>query len=208
MNTKKHNESAKADGRNIYERLSDATKEIPTVVKTKNKGMPFKTVSHDDGLEAVRGPLLRNGVIAIPSKLEFTQDGNRSQAIMNIRFQNIYDKDDYQVVPSVGQGIGNDDKGPGKAMSYAFKYALLKTLAIKTGDDADNEHTEDKFINKDADAAKKRIEMQIQSIETEEDLKEFRANNKLKEDLKTVHQSNPKIADQLKQAVKDIQLTK
>ena len=195
MNTKKSTSPAETGG-NIYQRLASAIQEIPTVVKTKNKGMPFKTVSHDDVLEAVRGPLLRNGIIAIPSKLEFTT------------FQNIYNKDDYQIVPSVGQGIGNDDKGPGKAMSYAFKYALLKTLAIKTGDDADNEHTEDKFINKDADAAKKRIEMQIQSIETEEDLKEFRANDKLKEDLKTVHQSNPKIADQLRQAVKDIQLTK
>lgn len=207
MNTKKSTSPAETGG-NIYQRLASAIQEIPTVVKTKNKGLPFETVSHDDVLEAVRGPLLRNGIIAIPSKLEFTQDGNRSQAVMNIRFQNIYNKDDYQVVPSVGQGIGNDDKGPGKAMSYAFKYALLKTLAIKTGDDADNEHTKNKFINKDADAAKKRIEMQIQSIETEEDLKEFRANDKLKEDLKTVHQSNPKIANQIRQAVKDIQLTK
>ena len=129
MNTKKSTSPAETGG-NIYQRLASAIQEIPTVVKTKNKGLPFETVSHDDVLEAVRGPLLRNGIIAIPSKLEFTQDGNRSQAVMNIRFQNIYNKDDYQVVPSVGQGIGNDDKGPGKAMSYAFKYALLKTQAI------------------------------------------------------------------------------
>jgi hypothetical protein len=31
------------------------------------------------------------------------------------------------------------DKGPGKAVSYAFKYALLKVFCLETGDDPDND---------------------------------------------------------------------
>ena len=40
-------------------------------------------------------------------------------------------------VETFGFGIDDQDKGPGKAMSYAVKYALLKTLGLETGDDPD-----------------------------------------------------------------------
>ncbi len=33
------------------------------------------------------------------------------------------------------------DKGPGKAISYAFKYACLKLFCLETGEDADNDAT-------------------------------------------------------------------
>ena len=190
--------------RNIYERLHAALQEINTVVKTKSGGMPFKTVSHDDVLDAVKQPLLQHGVIVFPSDIECSQDGNRFQCIMKLRFQNIHDKEDYIIVPSAGQGIGNDDKGPGKAMSYAFKYGLLKTLLIKTGDDADNEHTEGKHVSKEAEAALRRVKMQIDSIETEEDLKEFRNNEKAKDDFRLLKKHNPTVASELHEKVKNI----
>jgi hypothetical protein len=36
-------------------------------------------------------------------------------------------------------GIDDSDKGPGKAISYAVKYALLKALGLETGDDPDED---------------------------------------------------------------------
>ena len=36
-----------------------------------------------------------------------------------------------------GDGIDTQDKGPGKAMTYADKYALMKAYKIITGDDPD-----------------------------------------------------------------------
>lgn len=38
---------------------------------------------------------------------------------------------------SLGYGQGNDDKGPGKAVTYAVKAWLLKTFALQSGDDPD-----------------------------------------------------------------------
>jgi hypothetical protein len=38
-----------------------------------------------------------------------------------------------------GYGIDNQDKGPGKAMSYAVKYAMLKTFCLETGDDPEKD---------------------------------------------------------------------
>jgi hypothetical protein len=40
-------------------------------------------------------------------------------------------------VETFGYGVDAQDKGPGKAMSYGVKYALLKVLGLETGDDPD-----------------------------------------------------------------------
>ena len=47
-----------------------------------------------------------------------------------------------------GHGVDTQDKGAGKATTYALKYALLYTFMVPTGkiDDADNEHSETKEI--------------------------------------------------------------
>ena len=38
-----------------------------------------------------------------------------------------------------GDGVDTYDKAPGKAMTYADKYALMKAYKISTGDDPDQE---------------------------------------------------------------------
>jgi hypothetical protein len=50
---------------------------------------------------------------------------------------NIDDRTDYIDVETFGYGVDPQDKGPGKAMSYGVKYALLKVLGLETGDDPD-----------------------------------------------------------------------
>ena len=40
-----------------------------------------------------------------------------------------------------GYGIDPADKGIGKAISYSFKYALLKTFCLETGDDPDQDQS-------------------------------------------------------------------
>ena len=50
-----------------------------------------------------------------------------------------------QVLSGYGQGVDSQDKGAGKATTYALKYTLLYTFLTPTGkiDDADNTHSED-----------------------------------------------------------------
>jgi hypothetical protein len=66
-----------------------------------------------------------------------SQDGNRTVAVFTVRFENIDDRTDYIDVETFGYGVDPQDKGPGKAMSYGVKYALLKVLGLETGDDPD-----------------------------------------------------------------------
>jgi len=49
-----------------------------------------------------------------------------------------------QVLSGYGHGIDSQDKGAGKASTYALKYVLLYTFLVPTGkiDDADNTHSD------------------------------------------------------------------
>ena len=49
-----------------------------------------------------------------------------------------------QVLTGYGHGVDSQDKGAGKATTYALKYTLLYTFLVPTGkiDDADNTHSD------------------------------------------------------------------
>jgi hypothetical protein len=47
-------------------------------------------------------------------------------------------------IESIGSGIDSQDKATGKALTYAYKYALLRLFAIPTGEDPDRHASVDK----------------------------------------------------------------
>ena len=130
----------KKDTRNIYQRLAAAMQEVTYVQKERKNGMQYTVVSHDAVTAKVRPALLKQGIVYFPVACEHTQNGNRTEVTMTVRFVNIDDPSDTIDTPTFGYGIDQQDKGPGKAMSYAVKYALLKTLGLETGDDADHDN--------------------------------------------------------------------
>ena len=58
------------------------------------------------------------------------------------RFVNMEKPDEFVEVVTYGDGVDPQDKAPGKAMTYADKYALLKAYKIQTGDDPDQHYSE------------------------------------------------------------------
>lgn len=123
--------------KNIHQRIADAMQEVTYIQKERKQGMRYTIVSHDAVTAKVRPALLKSGVVYYPIRCETGQSGNRTEARMTIRFVNIDEPTDLIDVETFGYGIDDQDKGPGKAMSYAVKYALLKTLGLETGDDPD-----------------------------------------------------------------------
>jgi hypothetical protein len=122
---------------NIHQRLHAAQARVDYVQKEKKAGMRYSIVSHDAVTAKVRPILHDCGVVYYPIGIHHTQHGNRTEVAMCVRFANIDNPEDHIDVPSLGYGIDDQDKGPGKAISYAVKYALLKTLGLETGDDPD-----------------------------------------------------------------------
>lgn len=124
---------------NIHQRLAAAMQKVTYIQKEKKQGMRYSIVSHDAVTAKVRPALLEAGVIYHVSSLSFEQLGNRTQCHVVVSFVNVDDPREKLETQSFGYGIDDQDKGPGKAMSYAVKYALLKTLGLETGDDPDHE---------------------------------------------------------------------
>lgn len=122
---------------NIAQRISAAMNDVDYIQKEKKQGMQYTIVSHDAVTAKVRPILHKHGIVYYPRDMHVNQSGNRTEACFNVRFENIDDRTDFIDVATFGYGVDGQDKGPGKAMSYGVKYALLKVLGLETGDDPD-----------------------------------------------------------------------
>lgn len=154
---------------NIYEKLSKVTEEITAVAKNLNVGYgksSYKAVGEADVLAAVKPAELKYGVYSFPASREIVdsavltsvdKDGNeKRQLFMRVktvyRFVNMEKPDEYVDMVTYGDGVDPGDKAPGKAMTYADKYGLLKAYKIITGDDPDQKASETlKAFEKKAD---------------------------------------------------------
>jgi hypothetical protein len=126
-----------SDKLNVHQRLAKVMADVTYVQKERKTGMNYTIVSHDAVTAKVRPALLAAGIVYYPVRCEHHHNGNRAECSLTVRFVNIDEPTDFFDVPTFGYGIDPQDKGPGKAMSYAVKYALLKALGLETGDDPD-----------------------------------------------------------------------
>lgn len=128
-----------ADVRNLYQRIRDVMGEIGYVQRDKRTtgGAIYKYVSHDAVVRHVRGALIKHGVVALASVVpdSVKQNGNRTQAITELRLVNADNPSESITLYGLGFGIDSQDKGPGKAASYGKKYALIQAFLLETGDD-------------------------------------------------------------------------
>ena len=138
---------------NIYEKLSKITSEISTVAKNLSVEAgksSYKAVGEADVLAAVKPIEAKYGVYSYPYKRQVidsgeivstTKYGDRKQLYLRVetvyRFVNIEKPEEFVEITTYGDGVDTQDKAPGKAMTYADKYALLKAYKIQTGDDPD-----------------------------------------------------------------------
>lgn len=135
----------KPERRNIHQRISAVMADVAYVQKEDKKvNNQYTFVSHDAVTKAVRGALIEHGIVAIPSVTSWSQDGNRTSVDLCVDFVNIDQPDDRVSVNVFGFGVDQQDKGPGKAFSYAKKYAYLQTFALETGDDPERDSIDHK----------------------------------------------------------------
>lgn len=133
----------KNDRPNLYQRLRDVMLDVKAINKESKKvNGQYTFVSHDSVAKALHDPLAKHGVVMLPTVSELKQDGNRTTAKVDVTFVNIDNPEEKTTVTYWGYGIDNQDKGVGKAISYAVKYCLLKTFCLETGDDVEKDTQE------------------------------------------------------------------
>ncbi|HWY79563.1 MAG TPA: ERF family protein [Candidatus Sulfotelmatobacter sp.] len=125
---------------NIFQRINAVMKEVDYIQKGEKKvANQYRYCSHDQVSSALHGPMAKHGIVAVPTVVEMTQNGTMTIAKIQMTFVNIDNPQDWFSVAYTGYGIDSGDKGPGKAISYACKYAMLKTFCLETGDDPDHD---------------------------------------------------------------------
>lgn len=129
---------------NIFQRIGKVMEDVEYIQKKDQaaKGLPYKFVSHDQVVGALHKAFVNYGIVFTTTIASLKQDGNRTTVEVEVAFINIDDPQDKHVATFYGQGIDQQDKGIGKAVSYATKYALLKTFMLETGDDPERDNVD------------------------------------------------------------------
>lgn len=134
---------------NIYEKINEVMKRIEYLTKDDHVSFGttnYKAISEEKVTTSVRKELVNLGIVIAPieqtmnvTELMRTEKSVNQRADVNVKYriQNIEDVNDYIIVSSSGSGVDTQDKAIGKAMTYAYKYMLLRTFAIPTGEDPD-----------------------------------------------------------------------
>lgn len=125
---------------NIYQKILEVMKDVQYLSKDdhiKYGQQDYKAVSEEKVTSTVRESLIKNGIVIIPIEQSHHREGTLTTVDVSYRIQNVEDPEDYIVAKSSGTGADTQDKGVGKAMTYAYKYLLLRTFAIPTGEDPD-----------------------------------------------------------------------
>lgn len=151
-------------GMNIFQRVAAITEELGVVAKNlsiKAGGNSYKAVGERDIIDAVKPLEGKYRVYSYPSDREILEsetlesertynNGNTNKTTTfftrvktTYTFVNIDRPDERFTTIVFSEGIDPGDKGSGKAMTYADKYALMKAYKISTGDDPDQNPSEE-----------------------------------------------------------------
>lgn len=148
---------------NIHERIRLIMIDVDYLKKDDTiayKSVKYNAVTEQKVTTAVRQSLINHGVTCVPDgEIKWNQAGTLNTVIMHYRLTNIDNPDDFIIIPTIGQGADTQDKGTNKAVTGAFKYLLLRTFNIPTGDDPDQTSSDELGDNHFQENKKKYIKL-------------------------------------------------
>jgi hypothetical protein len=148
---------------NLFQRINEVRKSIDYIQKDKSvsagAGGSYKAVTHDQVTAMVRDHMVKHGIVSYPVLVESTSNPKEVNAQMEVakqfrydatydfHFVNTDDPQDKLTIRIQAHAMDNGDKAPGKALSYAKKYAILKLFDIETGEDEESRYQEKEQFN-------------------------------------------------------------
>lgn len=165
---------------NVFQRLSAITSEMKTIEKKSDvatsKDKSYKAVREIDILNAVKPLEEKYGIYSYPFDRQVIESkqvqgysekqNNFLRVEVTYRFVNVDMPSEFIEVKSYGDGIDSQDKAPGKALTYADKYALLKAYKIATGDDPDENTKSDEELQQEEEQVKAKQNAKFQKTVT------------------------------------------
>lgn len=125
---------------NIYEKIAAIMQDVQYLAKddhVKFGQTSYKALSEEKVTSIMRAELMKYKLVVFPIEQSASRSGNISHVDVKYRMVNVENPEEYIEIASAGDGADTQDKGSGKAMTYAFKYMWLRTFALPTGEDPD-----------------------------------------------------------------------
>lgn len=129
---------------NLLQRINEIRKKVDYIQKDKSVstgGGSYKAVTHDQVTAILREHMITFGVVCIPSLVASKANDKvgdakqfRYDATYSFDFVNCDKPEEKLSITIEAHAMDNADKAPGKALSYAKKYAVLKLFEIETGE--------------------------------------------------------------------------
>ncbi len=159
----------------VYEKMLNVMSKVGYLNKDgfveTSKGNGYKALTDEKVLTTIRPVLVEERLLMIPVKMDhrrtdekvtaYDREGNKIERAnrltdvdMVFRFIDVDNPSDIVEVVSSGTGVDTQDKGIGKAQTYAKKYAILNSFLVPSGDDTDQISSEkytEELIGKSAD---------------------------------------------------------
>lgn len=147
------------DTRTLHQRLLAAVDECPPIAKDTTVGegrFSYKATTYDGAIKEIKPILVKHGIVTSSRIVSFEhtqydyttgqgqeKTGFITYAHVEVDFINADDPTDRETFSGLGMGMDSQDKGPGKAITYARKTAILAALMTTTGDNEEDrpDHT-------------------------------------------------------------------
>ncbi len=142
------------DTKSITKAILEVMKEIKGIEKDSNIGTgsySYKGVKDQQVKQIVGRAMQAHGLAIIPTSVEeatqfadWDEGGKHKQSTftkVKTKYLLLHESGESLEIAGYGHGVDNQDKGAGKATTYALKYALLYLFMIPTGDIDDTEDT-------------------------------------------------------------------
>lgn len=154
--------------KNIFEKIQLVSNEIKNIEKNKTVGTgnsAYKAVQDIDVTLEVKKAETKYRLVSIPVKQELVKSEivrtvkkegyeviNYVDIVkMTLHIVNLDDPTQTIDIESFGRGLDTGDKGFGKSSTYARKYALLNAYKIATGEDPDENKSEEQRVMTESD---------------------------------------------------------
>lgn len=125
---------------NIYEKILAIMQEVQYLAKDDHVEFGktnYKALSEEKVTAIMRAELIKHKLVVYPFRQESKREGSITHVDTQYRMINVEKPEEFIEISSAGDGADSQDKGAGKAMTYAFKYMWLRTFALPTGEDPD-----------------------------------------------------------------------
>ena len=157
----------------IYKKIHAVMSETGGIDKSMTVGYgtnAYKAVSEADVLNEIKPLLKKHGLVLFPTNVEVTErydtfntkngESNRlmTQVVATYKLVDI-DTGEFETLMTVGNGVDTQDKASGKAMTYAHKVLLQKTFMLFSGEDTDNEPSDDITAKNTVDTVAKDVKL-------------------------------------------------